>query len=174
LTSPTSHADCTRCEPSHNYTWDDHKAQTAALLSELSGSTLWRRAHGRTSWTEKAAEQQYLISYEENALLGYVFRPSWMSTSPYKTRDQSKAECNVMPSQQVKRINDFTGFELAYTSARLRQACPDHHTDCRDCGSCRESRCGWVRVLSLSLPVLAHTSALLSPTDPRTVLALQC
>jgi hypothetical protein len=163
-------------------------AHATNLLTTTRGTTTKRRlllrcqnsadprygaAGGRTSWTGKAAERQYLISYE-NALLDYVFRLSWMPTSPYKTRDQSKAECKVRPSQQVKRSNDFTGFELAYTSARLRQACPDHHTDCRDCGSCRESRCGRVRVLSLSLSVLANTSTLLSRTDPRTALTLQC
>ena len=48
------------------------KRKTAALRSEPSRSTLWRRAHGKASWTGKAANQQYLSPVEEKALLDYV------------------------------------------------------------------------------------------------------
>jgi Tc5 transposase DNA-binding domain len=52
------------------------KRQTAALLSEPSRSTLWRRAHGKPSQKDKAAKQQYLTPYEEHALVDYVLRMS--------------------------------------------------------------------------------------------------
>jgi hypothetical protein len=50
--------------------------ESAALPSEPSGSTLWRRAHRKPSQTDKAAKQQYLTSIEEKALLDYVLRTS--------------------------------------------------------------------------------------------------
>lgn len=54
------------------------KCKTAALPLELTRSTLWRRARGRPSRLEKAAEQQYLtpsgkipssITYELSGIL---------------------------------------------------------------------------------------------------------
>jgi glycerol-3-phosphate O-acyltransferase len=45
---------------------------TYAALSDLSSvpvSTLWDRAHGRQSRSEKAAKQQYLTPQEEKALV---------------------------------------------------------------------------------------------------------
>jgi hypothetical protein len=52
------------------------KCKTAVLQSEPSRSTLWRRAHGKPSRTDKAAKQQYLTPVEEKALLDYVLRTS--------------------------------------------------------------------------------------------------
>jgi hypothetical protein len=52
------------------------KRKTAVLQPEPSRSTLWRRAHGKPSRTDKAAKQQYLTPVEEKALLDYVLRTS--------------------------------------------------------------------------------------------------
>jgi hypothetical protein len=52
---------------------------TYAALSDLSSvpvSTLWDRAHGRQSRSEKAAKQQYLTPQEEKALVSYALRMS--------------------------------------------------------------------------------------------------
>jgi hypothetical protein len=52
------------------------KRKTAALQSEPSRSTLWRRTHGKPLRIDKAAKQQYLTPSEEKALLDYVLRMS--------------------------------------------------------------------------------------------------
>jgi hypothetical protein len=52
------------------------KCKTGTAPVELSRFTLWRRAHGRPSQRDKAAEQQYLTPYEESALLDYVLHMS--------------------------------------------------------------------------------------------------
>jgi hypothetical protein len=52
------------------------RRKAAALPSEPSRSTLWRRAHGSPSRTDKAAKQQYLTPSEEKALLEYVLSAS--------------------------------------------------------------------------------------------------
>jgi len=48
--------------------------KTAALPSEPSRFTLWRRAKCKPSRKDKAAKQQYLISFEEKALVDYILR----------------------------------------------------------------------------------------------------
>jgi hypothetical protein len=52
------------------------KRKTDIAPSELSKSTLWRRAYGRPSGRKKAASQQYLSPREENALVDYFLRMS--------------------------------------------------------------------------------------------------
>lgn len=50
--------------------------KTDVAVSELSKSTLWRRARARPSRREKAANQQCLTPREENALFDYIPRMS--------------------------------------------------------------------------------------------------
>ena len=52
------------------------KRTTAALPSEPSRSTLWRRAHCKPSRKDKAAKQRYLTPSEEKALTDYALRTS--------------------------------------------------------------------------------------------------
>jgi hypothetical protein len=44
------------------------------ILSYMPASTLWRRANGKPSKRDKAANQQYLTPQEERALVAHVLR----------------------------------------------------------------------------------------------------
>jgi hypothetical protein len=70
-----SHADHGLCKPSHNYTWQDHKAQDCCVVRTQQIHVVSPRS--RQTFTDRQGGQtQYLTPYEEHALVDYVLHTS--------------------------------------------------------------------------------------------------
>ena len=93
----------------------DEPGSYAALSKrhKVAPTTLWNRAHGRSSKQEMAKGQQYLNSSEEKALVKYVLR---MSNNGYPVPVKYLRSLVYIPYQLVDCLRLFKG--LFCTSIR--------------------------------------------------------